>query len=293
MKDASQIETPPFAILLMLFAMLCIAVNDAIGKHLTQDYSIWQVLWVRSWVWLAFALAWISRRGGLRAALRSERPLLQTVRSLLLVAEVSVFILAFRSLPLGDVTAIASAAPLIVLVLAVLFLGEKIGWHRWASVALGFAGMMMVARPGVSVFGWLTLIPILGALLWGVYQVLVRAVSRHDSAETTLLWTGCAMFAVTGLIAPWHWQNPPDVATWGWFFLVGVFNTLGHFGLIAAMQRAQASALQPFSYSMVVWALMIGWLAFDEWPDSWTVGGILAIVLAGLYAMHRERRRLR
>ena len=126
-------QTPVTAILLMLLAMFCIAVNDAIGKHLTQRYSIWQVLWVRSWVWIAFAISWISWHGGLRRAWRSSIPLLQGVRSLLLVVEVAAFILAFRYLPLGDVSAIGAATPLVVLAFTVAFLGERVGWHRWTA----------------------------------------------------------------------------------------------------------------------------------------------------------------
>ena len=289
-ESAGTGGAPVFPIVLMLLSMFCIASNDAIGKHLTQDYSIWQVLWIRSWVWLGFALIWISRRGGIRNALGSGAPLIQGIRSLILVAEITVFILAFKYLPLGDVTAIGAAPPLVVLVFAVLFLGERVGWHRWTAVAVGFAGMLLISRPGLGVFGWLTLLPLLGVLLWGVYQVLLRLVSRHDSEETTLLWTGCALFLVTGAIAPFHWQNPPDLQTWVWFGLAGLFNTLGHFGLIAAMQRAQASALQPFAYTTVAWALLIGWFAFDERPDILTVCGITAIVAGGLYALYRERR---
>lgn len=284
-------SNPPVSgIALMLLAMFCVASNDAIGKFLSQDYSVWQILWVRSWIWLSFALIWVSFRGGVRRALRSSKPLLQAVRSLLLVIEVTLFIVALRYLPLGDVIAVASATPLVVLACAVLFLGERVGRHRWTAVAAGMAGMLIVARPGGEVFGWLTLLPILGVLLWGIYQVMLRLVSRSDSAETTLLWTGIALFTVTGTIAPWYWQNPPDLQTWTWFIAVGVFNTTAHFALIVAMERSEASALQPFSYTVVAWAMFIGWLFFGETPDTWTLSGTALIIAGGLYALYRERK---
>lgn len=283
-------RTPLVAILLMLLAMCCIVIGDAIGKQLTQTYPVWQVLWVRSWVWLVIALMWVSHHGGLRRAARSNRKFLQGVRSLVLIAEVAVFIFAFRSLPLGDVTAIGAATPLVVLVFASAFLGERVGVHRWIAVLVGFAGMLLVSRPGFGAFGWLTLLPILGVLLWGIYQVLLRAVSRYDSESTTLLWTGCAIFSVAGLIAPWDWVHPENAEAWITMLLAGVFNTAGHFGLIAALHRGQASALQPFSYSTVAFAMIIGWLAFDERPGYWTTLGIAAIVASGLYAMYREHR---
>lgn len=275
----------------MLLAMFCVASNDAIGKHLSQDHSVWQILWIRSWIWLSVALIWVSCRGGVVAALRSKRPVLQGMRSLLLVAEVSVFIVALRHLPLGDVIAVASATPLVVLVFAVLFLGERVGRHRWAAVGVGMLGMLAIARPGAGAFGWLSLLPIIGVLMWGGYQVLLRLVSRHDASNTTLLWTGLIFFMVTSAIAPWYWQTPADVQTWGWFILVGLFNTTAHFALIVAFERSEASALQPFSYTLVAWAVLIGWLVFGEIPDAWTVFGTALVVAGGLYAMYRERNR--
>ena len=273
---------------LMLASMLFIVCNDAVGKHLTQQYSIWQLLWMRSWIWVAVVLVWIARQDGLRVALRSERPVLQCVRALVLVAEVVIFVLAFRSLPLADVTAVSAATPLVVLLLAVAFLGEKVGVHRWLAVAAGLIGMVMVARPGFGVFGWTTLLPIAGVCLWGIYQVLVRLVSRVDSANTTLLYGGIAIFVVSGLFAPAEWIWPATAKDWGLFALVGTLNTAGHFALVFALQRAPASALQPFSYSIVVWAVLVGWLAFDTLPDVASSVGATLIVAAGLYAWYRE-----
>ncbi len=290
MTTASDGRVPLKAIALMIMAMVLVASSDAIGKQLTQTYSIWQVLWLRSWIWVAVVLIWVMQRGGISHALKTQTPFLQIARSLILVTEIAIFILAFRYLPLGDVTAIASAAPLVVLAFAVIFLGEKVGIHRWSAVAIGLIGMIMIARPGFGSFGWLTLLPIVGALLWGSYQVLVRYLSSQDSEETGLLWTGLTLYIVTGLVSPFFWQTPLSLLDWGMFFLAGLFNALGHLGLISAMHMAQASALQPFSYAQVVSAFAIGWLAFGEVPDFWTVCGLSAIVAGGLYAMYRERR---
>lgn len=288
--QTSRFHPPPLsAVILMALAMFCVASNDAMGKHLSQSYSVWQILWLRSWVWLAFALVWVASRCGIREALRSTRPVLQLFRSALLVAEVLVFIIALRLLPLGDVSAVAAATPLVVLVCAVLFLGERVGPHRWMAVFIGMVGMLAVSRPGAGAFGWLTLLPIVGVLMWGIYQVLLRLVSRTDRVETTLLWTGLALFVVTGCVAPWVWITPPDLTTWLVFLGVGLFNTAGHFALMLAMERAEVSSLQPFSYTAVLWAMLFGWAFFDEIPDMWTVCGATLIIAGGLYAVHRER----
>lgn len=276
-------------IYLMLLAMFLISCNDAVGKYLTQTYPVLQVLWIRSWVFIVFALFWVSRQGGLIKALRSQRPQLQLFRSLLLVIEMLILMISFRLLPLADVTALTAATPLIVLALAVLILGEKVGWHRWTAVIVGFAGMLIIARPGGSAFGWLMLLPMSGILLWGIYQILSRLVSRSDSAETTLIYTALVSFVVLSLLAPWQWQTPADLQTWLLFIVVGLLNSAGHFLLIKALEATDASLLQPFSYSMIVWATLLGWLVFADFPDNWTVFGALLIIAGGLYALHRER----
>jgi len=278
------------AIVLMVLAMICLAAGDAVGKYLTQDYSIWQVLWIRSWVWLSIATLWISRHGSLRYAFHSALPGLQTVRSLVLVIEIVIFIQAFRLLPLGDVTAIGASTPLIVLLISVVFLDERIGRHRWFAVCAGFAGMMLVARPGFGTDGLLTLLPIAGALLWGTYQALTRRISFQDTEATALLWTGAALFLVTGAIAPFFWTSPGSLGTWALFLAAGLLNTLGHLALISAMHRGEASALQPYSYSQTIAALVIGYAVFQEVPDFWKLVGMIAIVGGGLYALYRERK---
>jgi drug/metabolite transporter (DMT)-like permease len=286
-----SLNPPPLrGIYLMILAMFLIACNDAIGKHLTQTYPIWQVLWVRSWVFFGFALLWVWQRGGLLRALRSRRFALQLTRSLLLVIEITLFIISFRLLPLADVTALAAATPLVVLALAVPLLGERVGWHRWTAVIVGFAGMLIIARPGASSFGWLTLLPLSGVLLWGIYQILLRLVSRTDTAETTLLYTAAMIFLTMTLIAPWYWQTPADTLTWFWLVLGGVLNCGGHFTLIKALEAADASSLQPFNYTMIVWATLLGWLIFGDFPDRWTISGTTLIIAGGLYALYRERR---
>ena len=276
--------------MLMVVAMVFLAASDAAGKYLTQDYSIWQVLWIRSWVWLSIAIFWTSQRASLRRAFRSASPRLQTIRSLVLVVEIVIFIQAFRLLPLGDVTAIGAMTPLIVLLISVLFLDERIGKHRWLAVCMGFVGMMLVARPGFGADGLLTLLPISGALLWGTYQALTRHVSSQDSEATALLWTGAALFLITSAIAPFFWISPGGPETWALFILAGLLNTLGHIALISAMHRGEASSLQPYSYFQMLAALAIGYLVFGEVPDHWKLLGMLAIVGGGIYALYRERR---
>ena len=127
--------------------MVLIACNDALGKYLTQSYPVLQVLWIRSWMFVVFAVLWI-RPHRVFHALRSPKPGIQLTRCILLVIEMAIIMYSFRILPLAEVTAVAAMTPLIVTALAVLFLGEQAGIHRWIAIAMGFIGVLIVARPG-------------------------------------------------------------------------------------------------------------------------------------------------
>lgn len=270
----------------MLSAMLLMACMDAISKHLATQYSVPQILAVRFVIFTVFALA-MARPDGLRAAFRTYHPWLQIARSLIIAVEVGVFVLAFRYLPLADAHAIAGIAPLLVTALAVPLLREHVGPRRWAAVAGGFLGLLIIIRPGLTALDPAALIPLAGAFLWALYQILMRRVSRDDAA-TSMLYMTVVGAVVMGTLAPFSWR-PPDAE--GWFFLValGLVGSLGHYVLILAFRAAPASVLQPFHYTVLLWATVIGYLVFGDFPDGWTIVGGLVIAGSGLYAFYREQ----
>lgn len=273
----------------MMLAMLLMASMDATAKWLVEDYPIPQILLVRFLVFLAFALA-LARRRGFRATARSRRPVLQVVRTLVMLAEIYVFVWAFSLLPLADVHAIAAVSPLMAMALAVPLLGERVGWHRWAAVGAGLIGVLVIVRPGIGVTDWAMAIPLLAAFLWALLQVLIRKVGLSDPIETTGLWTAAIAVLAFSLVAPFVWIAP-DARAWGLLLLTGLLGTMGHMVLFKALELAPASAVQPFSYTMMVWAAVLGFAVFGAFPDGWTIAGAGVIVLSGLYAFARERRR--
>ncbi len=275
---------------LMLLAMLLLAANDAMAKYLSTMYPVLQVLWLRAMGFLLFALAVAYRAGRLRGMLRSQRPGLQTLRGLLMALQMSVIMVSFWLLPMAEVAAVLSAAPLVVVALAVPVLGERVGLHRWAGVVIGFVGVLLIIRPGSALFDWTLLLPVLGAILWGSYQIMVRIVSEYDDSMTTLLYTAVVVAIIFTVISPWQWVNPAP-EDWLWFILLGVINSVAHYAMIVALGRAPASLLQPFVYSGIVWATLLGWLVFADLPDRWAVAGMLLVTAGGLYVMYRERRR--
>ena len=279
-------NNPLKGILLMNLAMVLLAGMDGISKTLAPDYSVPQILCLRFMIFSLFALA-IARPKSLRAAFRSNHPYLQIARSLIITIEVGIFILAFRYLPLADAHAIAGIAPLLVTALAVPFLGEKIGRRRWTAIAIGFVGLLFIVRPGIGIFDPAALIPLGGAGLWAVYQILVRKVA-DDSAATSLLYMAVIGAVVMSALAPFFWRAPD---TMGWILLLtlGVVGSLGHYILILAFRATTASTLQPFHYVVLIWATMIGYLVFGDLPDMWTVLGAVIIAASGMYAFYRER----
>jgi len=277
-------------IALMVLAMALMASMDAAAKWLVRDHAIPQILLIRFLVFLGFALL-MAQRLGLRATLRSRRPGLQVVRCLVMIAEIYVFVVAFSLMPLADVHAIAAVSPLMAMALAVPLLGERVGWHRWAAVGAGLAGVLLIVRPGFGMAGWATAVPVLAAFLWALLQVLIRKVGLADPIETTGLYSAAIAVIVFGCIAPFDW-TPPTSEAWGLLLLTGLLGTMGHLTLFKALELAPASAVQPFSYMMMVWAAVLGLLVFGEFPDAWTLAGAAIIAGSGLYAWSRERRRV-
>lgn len=275
--------------LLTMLAMFCYAGMDAISKTLVADYAVGQLMWIRYALLCVFAWLLVRRRG-LRTALRSQRPRLQIVRSLIAVVEGAVFVLAFRYLPLADTHAVAATSPLIVIALGVLFLGEKAGPARWLAVAAGFAGVLLIVRPGLRTLDWPLFLPLAGALLWAIYQVLTRLCARWDRPDTTLLWSAIVAFVATSFVGPIDWKWPTPTA-WALMVVISLIGAIAHYALITALNHAEAGAVQPYSYTLLVWATVMGWLVFGDVPDEWTIIGAAIVVASGLYTWHHDRQR--
>jgi drug/metabolite transporter (DMT)-like permease len=275
-------------ILCVLAAWLLFACMDAGSKLLAEHYSIIQILWVR-FVSLVLIAAWLGRRQGGNAALRTRRFWLQSLRSVLLVIEIGLFILTITVLPLANAHAILAVTPLIVTALSVPLLGEQVGLRRWSAIGVAFVGVLIILRPGLGVVHPFALLALLCSVMFALYQILTRIVSRADPPLTTLFYT--ALVGVVGLtlLVPFYWKTP-DVAGWALFGLVAALGASGHFLLIKALQLAPASTLQPFSYTILIWATLVGFLVFGNLPDLLTVAGALVIAASGTYTFARERR---
>lgn len=278
------------AIPLYMLAGLFLSSLDATAKILVQDYPVWWVVWARNTghVLIVLPLAW-TKVG--RNFWRTRQPLLQLGRSTLLLLATISFFSALRYLPLAEASAISFLAPMIMVLLAKPLLGEVVPRARWAAVAVGFAGVLVVTRPGSAAFQPAALLMLGTALFNALYQLLTRKL-RGDSAYTTLFYSAIVgAVAFTGLL-PFLAPHPlPGLRDALLFLLLGLLAVLGHWCMIAAFQQAQASQLTPFGYLQMVWPLGFGWLLFGQFPDRISIAGILVILGGGVWLAWQERRR--
>lgn len=281
-------DRPALGIVLMLGALFLFVMMDSAIKASVQDLSVIQVLWARflfHMIVVAAALAAMGRR----LPPRTGAPKLQIVRSLCLAAANLFFTAALVHVPLAECVAIGFVSPLIVTLLAARMLKERVGWQRWTGILVGFAGVLVIIRPGAGVTHPAAAFVLLTAVVFAVYSVLTRRLAGVDDAFTTIFHTGVAATVVTTLIVPFFWVWP-TLEQWALLLVLGTLGGIGHFLLILAYQRAQASVLAPFAYTQIVWATLAGWLLFGELPDEVALIGALIVSAGGLFVLWAETR---
>jgi len=269
----------------MIAAMALFAAMDAINKTLTQGYSVPQIMAIRFVLFVAIACV-VARRGPW-LVLATRAPWWQALRSTVLLLEMCCFVLSFRYLPLADVHAVAAAAPLIATALAALFLRERVDAIGWMLVSGGLLGAALVVGPAFDSFGPAMWLAVAGAVLWGVYQVITRHVAALDHADITTLHTPLLGLVVLGGLAVFDWRAPDGM---GWLLLVagGFMGALAHLMLIRALSAAPASELQPYNYFLLVFAAILGAVAYGDIPGTWTWVGAAVVVVCGIVAMRRQ-----
>jgi drug/metabolite transporter (DMT)-like permease len=285
----SRNHVPLSAIMLIACAVLCFALLDATIKHLTQRYSIMFLVWTRYCVHALAMVLWLAptMRWGM---LRTRRVPLQTVRGALLVMSSLAFVSALKYLPLAEASALNYMTPVLVTILAVRFLGERMTAQRLGFVAAAVVGMLLIVRPGSGVFGAASLFALASAGLYATYQILTRKLAGDD-ARVSNFYPAIVGSALLTLALPWF--GLPTTLTWidgAMIVVAGLLGTFGHFMFISAFQRAPASALTPFTYVQLVWATLIGWIVFDNFPDGFALAGMVLITASGLVIAWHERR---
>ena len=277
-------------ILLMIITTIVFASQDGLSKYLATEYNVYMVVMIRYWFFAAFVISVSSQKtGGIKRVAKTKSPILQIFRSLILVAEMCITILAFTLLGLAETHAIFASYPLIIAMLSGPILGEYVGWRRWLAICVGFIGILIILNPGNGIFSPYALVPLAGAILFALYGLLTRYVGLYDSSSTSFFWTGVVGSIAMTIIGLNYW-DPVSKSDWSIMLLLSASGVVGHYLLIKCYEVAEASAVQPFAYLQLIWASMIGIIIFGEQITTNVLIGACIIVGAGLFTLWRERK---
>ena len=285
---AERQNRPVLGIGLMVAAVGLLATMDMLVKVLvTADHSVFQMMFLRSWIILIFCLAVLPRWGGF-AALRMQRPSLLLLRSVAGAGGALLYFESLRQLPLADATSLAFGATFIMTVLSVPLLKERVGPHRWLAVIVGFIGVLIVVRPGGS-FHPAALLAVAGSIGYALMMVLGRVLGPTEPSFRQVFYFNLllGLISLPSAVADWTPLSSTDL------LLLGVLSVLafaGHFCLTAAFVRAPIGVVAPLEYTALAWATGLGYAVWGDVPDAAVLGGSAIIVLCGLYILHRESR---
>ena len=267
-------------IALAVGAVACFAALDTTTKYVSVSVPLLMALWFRyAFQAVATTVAVLPLRG--MSVWRTNHPRFQCLRGALLLASSLLAFASLKYMPVGEFTAIVMMAPLAITLLAATVLKEHVSPLRWTLVAGGFAGTLVIIRPGGETFQWASLLPValVGTNAW--FQVLTSKMARTEDPVTMHLYTGWVGTLIASLALPFVWTS---LASW-WLWLalcfMGAMAAIGHFMLILAYQRAPAATLTPYLYAQIAFAMLGGLLVFSHVPDGWSLAGMAAIAVCG------------
>ena len=272
--------------LMMLAGMFLFAAADVLAKVLTEHFHPVQIFWFRQIALLLGVLVILSIHG--RSVLQTSRRALQITRGTLVVFSSLLFIYAVRHVPLADAVAASFVAPFFLTILGALVLGEKVGIRRWSAVVVGFVGALIIVRPGMNAVHPAVMLVVVAAACYATRQVLGRLLADTDKSITTITYTALTASFIASLTLPFFWIWPATGAQWLILLGMALCGGVGEVMVIKALEAAEAAAVAPIHYTLIIWGTLYGYLVFDQLPDQWTWAGTAIIVSAGIYTLKRD-----
>jgi drug/metabolite transporter (DMT)-like permease len=273
----------------LMFASTCLiaAMHGAI-RHVSATIHPFEIAFFRSLFALVVVLPWFVRHG--LAPLRTRRIGLHGLRALFNVASMLAFFYALSIAPLAEVTALGFTAPIFATALAALMLGEVVGPRRWSAILIGFAGVLLIVRPGLGQLGPGQLLTLGSSLSWACALLIIKTLSRTDASVTIISYMALLMMPLVLIPAVFVWQWP-SVAELLWLALIGVLGGAGQLCMTEALRLADTSVVMPIDFCKLLWVSALAFVAFGEIPDpfTWLGGGV--IFASTLYIAYRERAR--
>ena len=274
-------------ITLMAFGMFLFCTVDTQAKFLTATLHPIQIVWLRQLGLFLGVIILLSLRGV--SILKTDNLKLQIIRGTIVIVSPVCFVSALIFVPLADAVAISFVAPFFVIILASIFLGEKVGIHRWLAVILGFLGTMIVIRPGLGVVHPAVFLVFVAASLFAVSQILSRFLSKSDNTITTIVYTALVGTFWLTFALPFVWEWPTSKTEFFLIVSISILAAIAEICVIKALELAEATLLGPVHYTLIIWGVFYGFFFFHQIPDFWTWVGTTLIVLCGLYTVYRER----
>ena len=278
---------PLAAILLLLGALTLLPIMDGCAKLLSQSLSVYEITWARYFFHWAILLPVLFVRYSWRAFAPAKMGM-QLARSAVLLVGTILFFFGLSYMPVADTLALFFISPLVTTLLSALLLKEKVGPRRLIAVAIGFLGAIIILKPGLGVFRWPALFSIGSGCCYGFYAVATRRLAGTAPPLVTAGFTALVGAVVMSLSAPVYWVTPSPVQL-AIMVLIGLIAAVGHYLVVLAYERAQASLLAPFAYYEIIMAVVVGFVMFGQLPDRYTWLGIAVLSASGLYISLRER----
>jgi drug/metabolite transporter (DMT)-like permease len=280
------------ALLLMCVGVIMFPFLNTGIKLLTSHYSVIEIVWARfTGHFLTMVAVFLPSQGW--QVFRANRPLIQITRSFLLLGSTVFSVSGIGYVPLATASAIGFSSPIIVTALSVPLLGESVGPRRWSAVLVGFVGVLIVVRPGAGQLTTAMLLLLCASACYALYQIATRRSSQHDSAETGIIYAALVGTVAMTAVVPFSFEMPHRLFDAVLLASLGVFGGVGHYFVIRAFRLGPAALISPFGYLELVGTTTLGYLVFDNFPDTWTWIGAGLIVASGIYIAFRERRRRR
>ena len=277
-----------FGITLMVITTFMFSSMDGVSKYLAEKNNVFTLVTMRYW-FIAFVMmvTCLFIKNRISDILNTKQPYIQFSRGVILSLNNCLVVYTFTLLGLVETHAIIACYPLIVAGLSVPFLGERFGWRRWMAIFTGFIGVIIILRPNTNVITEGSIFAIVGAIMFAVYLILTRYVSRSDTAITSFFWTGIGGTVTMSLISLFIWDNILK-EDYLWLLLMCVLSAGSHFMMVKTLQVAEASVVQPFSYLQLVFGSIIGVTIFSESIDLMIIVGALVVIGSGLFTTWRE-----
>lgn len=273
---------------IMTLCMVTFGLNDTVMKFVALDLPLYQAVTMRGVFVLILIAAVAPRLGGLRLRIPATARGPMAWRMIAEISSTVLFLNALQNMPLGDLSAIMQALPLVVMAAAALFFGETLGWRRIGAVLVGLAGVLVILRPGGSVFGPWAAVALAAMALIALRDLATRRFGA-DITSATIAFYAAAGVTLTGLLLSpaqgWVMPEPGQVLL---LMLGAAFLTVGYVSAVASMRVGEMSYVAPFRYVSLLVAIAMGLVVFGEWPDLWTWLGASLVVAAGVYIIWRE-----